>query len=157
MRSFARYPVLVWSGVAILGGLGSAEAAPWSLFSGSNSQDGGPPSVAAAPAPSGDAPTRLAAIQHFRDGSYTGPAADAYYGVIQVRANIQGRRLVHVDVLQYPADRRASRRINGEALPSLDREVIRAQSARVDGVSGATLTSRAYLRSLSGALAEASK
>ena len=54
----------------------------------------------------------------------------------------------------YPADRRASQRINGRALPMLESEVISAQSARVNIISGATLTSEAYLRSLNAALGD---
>jgi uncharacterized protein with FMN-binding domain len=93
--------------------------------------------------------------QAFRDGAYTGPAIDTYYGWLQVRADIQGGRLVRVEVLRYPNDRRASIRINSEALPWLESEVIRVQNARVNGVTGATLSSEAYLRSLDGALASA--
>ena len=74
---------------------------------------------------------------------------------MQVQANIQNGRLASVEVLQYPADRRTSRRINDDALPMLESEVISAQSARVDIISGATLTSRAYLRSLNSALGQA--
>jgi uncharacterized protein with FMN-binding domain len=62
---------------------------------------------------------------------------------------------VSVDVLQYPADRRTSRSINAQALPMLESEVVRAQSDRVNIISGATLTSAAYLRSLNGALGQA--
>ena len=89
------------------------------------------------------------------DGTYTGPLVDAYYGQVQVRVSIQGGRLVSIDILRYPADRRTSRYINSQALPMLQREVIRAQSARVSGVSGATLTSRAYILSLDAAFRKA--
>lgn len=92
----------------------------------------------------------------YRDGAYAGPTVDAFYGWVQVRAVVQGGKLISVDILQYPADRRTSARINRYALPVLKREVLTAQSARVDIVSGATLTSLAYRRSLSDALAAAS-
>ncbi|MDB5563335.1 MAG: hypothetical protein JWN11_2753 [Hyphomicrobiales bacterium] len=91
----------------------------------------------------------------FKDGSYKGPVTDAYYGNMQVQANIQGGQLASVKVLQYPADRRTSRNINSQALPMLQQEVISAQSASVDTVSGATLSSRAYIKSLAGALKQA--
>ncbi len=92
---------------------------------------------------------------HYKDGRFTGPVTDAYYGEMQVEATIQGGRIVAVDVLRYPNDRRASRSINNRALPQLESEVIGNQSTRVHAVSGATLTSRAYLRSLETALADA--
>jgi uncharacterized protein with FMN-binding domain len=97
----------------------------------------------------------VASIDQYRDGTYSGEIADAYYGQVQVQADIQGGRLMTVHVLQYPADRRTSRYINSQALPLLESEVVSAQTARVDIVTGATLTSVAYLRSLNSALARA--
>jgi uncharacterized protein with FMN-binding domain len=100
-------------------------------------------------------PVQLATNGRYRDGSFAGPAYDTYYGPVQVQVNIQGGRVVSIDVPVYPADRRASRNINGRALPMLQSEVISAQSARVNIISGATLTSEAYLRSLHAALGDA--
>ena len=91
----------------------------------------------------------------YRNGSYTGSAADAYYGTVQVRATIQGGRLSNVEFLQYPNDRGTSIYINGIAMPQLTQEAITAQSAQVDGVSGATATSQAFIQSLASALAQA--
>lgn len=91
----------------------------------------------------------------YADGRYKGTSANAYYGRVQVEAVVQGGHVVSVNVLSYPNDRRTSRYINGQALPRLGREAIHAQSANVDMVSGATLTSNAYRQSLSAALAAA--
>jgi uncharacterized protein with FMN-binding domain len=91
----------------------------------------------------------------YKDGSYKGSSANAYYGRVQVAAVIKGGQIVSVNVLQYPNDRRTSRYINSQALPALQQEVIQAQSATVDTVSGATLTSEAYMQSLGQALAAA--
>ena len=91
----------------------------------------------------------------YADGTHTGPAVDAYYGLVQVQAIVQGGQLVAIKVLKYPSDRRTSVYINHQALPVLRDEAIRAQSAKVDIVSGATLTSRAYIRSLGQALNKA--
>jgi uncharacterized protein with FMN-binding domain len=89
------------------------------------------------------------------DGTYTGPAVDAYYGMVQVQALVQGGKLSSIKVLQYPNDRRTSVAINRQALPMLRDEVIAAQSANVDIISGATLTSEAFINSLSRALKQA--
>jgi uncharacterized protein with FMN-binding domain len=97
----------------------------------------------------------IAAACHFHDGAFAGQVFDAYYGEVQVQANVSGGCVTSIDVLQYPADRRTSRRINDQALPILQSEVIRAQSGKVDIVTGATLTSRAYIRSLKDALDKA--
>ncbi|QKC80869.1 FMN-binding protein [Mesorhizobium sp. NZP2077] len=91
----------------------------------------------------------------FADGTYTGPVTDAYYGLIQIQASIQGGRLTALKVLRYPNDRRTSVSINRQALPMLRDEAISAQSANVDIISGATLTSRAFRQSLAGALKQA--
>ena len=91
----------------------------------------------------------------YADGSYTGTAADAYYGIVQVQAIIRGGKIADVRFLQYPNEHDNSRRINSEAMPLLTQEAIAAQSARVDGVSGATATSEAFAESLASALAQA--
>lgn len=109
-----------------------------------------------------EAPARLVqagmkvAAKGYTDGVYTGPAADAYYGIIQIQAIVQGGQLSALKVLKYPSDRRTSISINRQALPMLRDEAIRAQSANVDIISGATLTSRAFIQSLRGALKKAS-
>jgi uncharacterized protein with FMN-binding domain len=97
----------------------------------------------------------VSAVAGLTDGTYTGPTVDAYYGEVQVQAIVQGGRLTAIKVLRYPSDRRTSLYINRQALPRLRDEVIRAQSAHVDIVSGATLTSRAFIRSLDAALKQA--
>jgi len=91
----------------------------------------------------------------YTDGVYTGPEADAYYGIIQLQALVQDGRLTALKILQYPSDRRTSIRINRQALPMLRDEAITAQSANVDIISGATLTSKAFAQSLRGALKQA--
>lgn len=89
----------------------------------------------------------------YADGSYTGNAADAYYGLIQVKAIIRNGKITDVQFLQYPNDRDTSRYINGQAMPLLTQEAIQSQNANVDGVSGATDTSQAFEQSLASALA----
>ncbi len=91
----------------------------------------------------------------YKDGQYTGQAADAYYGYIQVQVTIQGGKISDVVFLQYPHDRMTSMHINTQAMPFLKQEAIQAQSANVDGVSGATDTSQAFIQSLTSALTNA--
>jgi uncharacterized protein with FMN-binding domain len=91
----------------------------------------------------------------YKDGAYTGTAADAFYGNIQVQATISGGKITNVTFLQYPSDRDDSVRINQQADPELAQEAIQAQSANVDIVSGATDTSNAFIQSLTSALNQA--
>jgi uncharacterized protein with FMN-binding domain len=100
-------------------------------------------------------PAVAAKTSGYADGTYTGPVTDAYYGLIQIQAIVQGGRLAGIKVLQYPSDRRTSIAINHQALPMLRSEVVAAQSAKVDIISGATLTSEAFIKSLGGALRQA--
>lgn len=91
----------------------------------------------------------------YKDGTYTGSVADAFYGNIQVKAVISGGRIADVIFLQYPNDRSTSIEINSQAMPILRQEAIQAQSAKVDGVSGATDSSMAFIQSLGSALQQA--
>lgn len=94
-------------------------------------------------------------IGPYVDGTYDGPVTDALYGPMQVRIMIQNGQIAKMQVLDYPHDRRTSVTINHIALPRLAREVMRAQNANVDIVSGATLSSQAFLESLASALQQA--
>jgi uncharacterized protein with FMN-binding domain len=91
----------------------------------------------------------------YRDGQYTGPVTDAFYGNVQVQAIIQGGKITDVQWLDFPHDRRTSQMINQQATPWLKQEAIQAQSAQVDFISGATLTSQAFVQSLASALSQA--
>jgi uncharacterized protein with FMN-binding domain len=82
----------------------------------------------------------------------TGPVVDTQYGPVQVRVTLQGGRIVDVAALQLPSDRSRSVEISNYAAPQLHDEVLQAQSAKIDVVSGATYTSQGYIRSLQAAL-----
>jgi uncharacterized protein with FMN-binding domain len=94
-------------------------------------------------------------IKQYKDGSYTGPVTDAYYGNMQVQTSIKQGLITDVQVLQYPNDRHNSIMINNQALPLLKSEAIQAQSTNVDIISGATATSEAFIQSLQAALDQA--
>jgi len=91
----------------------------------------------------------------YKDGTYTGPQVDAYYGIVEVQVNIQQGKIANVQFLQYPQDRRTSARINSVAVPYLQQEAVQAQSANVNIISGATLTSEGFIMSLDAALKSA--
>ena len=109
-------------------------------------QTSAPAGVVAAPAkPSGPgaaAPTTVV----------NGSAADTAYGPVQVQLRLRGRRIVRARAIEYPQGGSRDREINRYAIPALDREVVQAQSAHIDTVSGATYTSDGYLRSLQAAI-----
>ncbi len=100
-------------------------------------------------------PATVKPIGKYKDGTYTGSVADAFYGNIQVKVVISGGKITDVIFLQYPNDRNTSIEINTQAMPLLKQEAIQAQSAQVDGVSGATASSDAFIQSLGDALKQA--
>lgn len=93
----------------------------------------------------------------YKDGTFTGNVADAYYGMVQVKAVISGGVIADVQFLQYPSDRKTSININNQAMPMLKAEAIQIQNANVDTISGATHTSGAFRESLAYALNQAKK
>jgi len=82
----------------------------------------------------------------------TGTVAQTRWGPVQVQVRIVGAKITEVTVLQHPSGNSQDEEINGYALPRLRAEVLQAQSARIDTVSGATVTSDGYLTSLQSAL-----
>ncbi|MDI2098804.1 FMN-binding protein [Ruicaihuangia caeni] len=89
------------------------------------------------------------------DGSYTGSLERTPWGDVQVGVTISGGHIVEVPALHLTDRGGQSVQISNYAAPILRSEVLRAQSAQVSMVSGATFTSEAYLASLQSALDQA--
>jgi uncharacterized protein with FMN-binding domain len=88
-------------------------------------------------------------------GTYDGSVAQTRWGPVQVRITVAGGRLTNVDVLQVPDGNVRDQQINAYAVPILVQEAVAAQSAQIDTVSGATITSDGYRTSLQAAIDEA--
>jgi len=82
---------------------------------------------------------------------YTGPSVDMDWGPVQVTIIVKGKRITDVQATA-PTERERSAFINQQAIPLLRQEVLQAQSAKIDALSGATMTSDAFYQSLLGAL-----
>lgn len=82
----------------------------------------------------------------------TGPAVQTLFGTVQVKVSLTNGRITAVQALQLPHDFALSQQISAYAGPLLRAEALRAQSARIDVVSGATYTSDGYRQSLQAAL-----
>ncbi len=91
----------------------------------------------------------------YKDGTYTGQSVYVNWGYVQVQTTIQSGRISNVQVVQYPNERRTSVRINSSAVPELQQEAIQSQSANVNLITGATLTSEGFQQSLQSALDQA--
>jgi hypothetical protein len=82
----------------------------------------------------------------------SGPVVSTRFGTVQVAVTVQGGQLTDVTAVELPADDRRSASISNRVEPMLRSQALTAQSANIDGVSGATYTSAAYARSLQAAL-----
>jgi uncharacterized protein with FMN-binding domain len=81
-----------------------------------------------------------------------GPVVATQFGDVQVRVILRNGKITDVQALQMPFDRQHSLEISQAAAPILHDEVLQAQSAQIDLLSGATYTSSAYQQSLQAAL-----
>jgi uncharacterized protein with FMN-binding domain len=155
----ARATALVLSLVSA-GGLGA-------LFAHLNTAQASTQGVAALPTPLPVAGATTSTTAASRPGSTTSTTAAAAiataqafngsliqtkYGPVEVQAQISNGTIADIAVITYPVDDGKSRFINARALPQLRTEVLTAQQANVDTVSGATYTSNAYRQSLQAAL-----
>ena len=90
-----------------------------------------------------------------KTGTFTGPTVNAYYGYVKVQAIVNKGQIKKVVVLQHPNDNGTSRYINSVAMPYLVKEAVQAQGSNINLVSGATLSSEAFVKSLGAALTQA--
>ncbi len=82
----------------------------------------------------------------------TGDAVDTRWGPVRVRVTLRGATITAVTVLEAPSGNPRDVEINDYALPVLTNEALSAQNAGIDAVSGATVTSDGYIKSLQSAL-----
>lgn len=94
-------------------------------------------------------PTRAAAPAAPR--TVLGQPENNPYGVVQVRLTLVGTRITDVRAVQLPSGGRSSE-IAAYAAPRLRAEVLAAQSASIDSVSGASYDSEGYARSVQSVL-----
>jgi uncharacterized protein with FMN-binding domain len=99
------------------------------------------PATSAAPSPSAN-----------RETVVNGTVAQTVWGPVQVQVTVSAGKITDVIALQVPNGTSMDQEINSYAVPLLREEVLRAQSARIDAVSGATITSGGYAQSLQAAL-----
>lgn len=81
-----------------------------------------------------------------------GDVVNTKYGPVQLQINVTGTKIDSVDMLQVPTGENA--RFTNYSVPILMRETIKAQSANISTVSGASYTSMGYIQSLESAIAQ---
>ncbi len=103
--------------------------------------------TARAPAASTAAPARSTKAR-----KVAGTDATNQYGDVQVRVTTVGGQITQVSAVQLPSADGRSQQISSFAGPQLAQQALKAQSAKIDGVSGATYTSDSYRTSLQSAI-----
>ena len=87
--------------------------------------------------------------------SGTGPLINTPFSSIQVRAELTRGRLTGVRTLALTGSDAHTKALNARAEPILRERALRAGSADVDVVSGATYTSESWIASLQAAIEDA--
>jgi uncharacterized protein with FMN-binding domain len=114
-----------------------------------------PKTTGSAPKATGSAPTaqqqqqqtQQPTQQQAQTRNVSGPAVNTSEGIVQVQVTLQGTKITDVKALRAPNSDPTRM-----ALPILKQEALKAQSADIDTVSGATATSEGYKKSLQAAL-----
>jgi uncharacterized protein with FMN-binding domain len=119
---------------------GGASALSGSSTTSTTSRSASSPPSGSAPAPAGG------------DTVVNGAATSTRWGTVQVQVHVRNGQIVDVVPLAVPDSNSRDYRINSYAVPVLRDEALAAQSASIDTVSGATVTSNGYIRSLQSAL-----
>lgn len=109
-----------------------------------------PPAVHARPTATPPPAPRVAGAR-----TAAGPVVTTPFSVIQVEATVRHGRLIGVRTLALTGDGPHTQALNARAEPILRREALRAGSAKIDVVSGATYTSDSWIESLRAAMGRA--
>ena len=125
------------------------------LFSYRTSTEAVPPTAHAATAPTSQETPPVTTSTGLADGTYQGQSTPTRWGPVQVQITVSGGTITDVHAIDYPTGNSRDQQINSYALPRLDEEALTAQSADIDMVSGATVTSVGYVTSLQSALDQA--
>ena len=107
----------------------------------------------ATPTPTKSVTTQKSVAATAVSGQFTGDAIDVGYGIVQVKITVSNGKITEADVVQAPSGR--NQRWTDFAIPNLRSQTLSAQSAAINGVSGASYTSYGWYKSLITALQKA--
>ena len=103
--------------------------------------------------PTTKAPTPAAPVNKSVNGTFTGSAVDVGYGIVQVKITVVSGKITDAQAVQAPSGR--NDRYTNMSVPVLRERTLTAQSANINGVSGASYTSFGWYTSLVVALKQA--
>lgn len=131
-------------------GTGATSGSSASATPNASAASGSAPTASAAPSASESTSASAPA-----SGTYTGDAVQTRWGTVQVQITVKDGKITAADAVEYPNQSPKDQQINAYAIATLNAEVVAAQSAKIDAVSGATVTSDGYLESLQSAIDQA--
>ncbi|MFF0042536.1 FMN-binding protein [Streptomyces mirabilis] len=102
---------------------------------------------ASTPSSSSSSPSSSASSSAAASQVVQGSTVNTSKGAVQVEVTFEGDKISSVRMLQQPNHPQTT-----AAVPKLIQETLQAQSADIDSVSGATITSDGYVTSLQAAL-----
>ena len=83
----------------------------------------------------------------------TGPQVNYYFGTLSVSVTATGKKITKVTIATLDdGGNSRSQSIDQQSIPMLEQQALQAQSAQIQGVSGASYTSAGFAQSLQGAL-----
>ncbi|MEI6867844.1 MAG: FMN-binding protein [Actinomycetes bacterium] len=88
-------------------------------------------------------------------GTFSGATANTQFGPVQVQIVVQNGKITNAIALQAPSSGGRTQQINAQAIPYLIQETLKAQSANIQGVGGASYTSNGWAQSLQSAITKA--
>ena len=107
-------------------------------------------------APATQAPATTAPTTNSKtsiNGTFTGPSVNVNYGNVQVKITVVNGRITDAVAVKAPSGK--NDRYTNMAVPILKAQTLKAQSANIQGASGASYTSYGWFTSVQGALAQA--
>jgi uncharacterized protein with FMN-binding domain len=148
VRARAAVGAVLASGVVLLGGweIGAQHSATPVSTAGTTTTSTSPNTT------SGTGSTTAPGTASGTNGTFAGAVEQTQYGDVQVSVTISSGKITDVKALKLTDDGGRSVQISNYAAPMLRSEVLSAQSAKVNSISGATYTSEGYLTSLQAAL-----
>jgi uncharacterized protein with FMN-binding domain len=139
-----RTPIVITATVAGLAGVLAFHTTPSRLS---------PVGLTPAPNPTGSQPDSAASTAPGGTKTVDGPVVNYSYGDLSVSVTVSGSKITRVGIASLDDFGVArSEQIDQQSIPILEQRAVQAQSADIQGVSGASYTSAGFEHSLQAAL-----
>jgi len=152
MRRITMWFVSTVAVVVLLFSYRTSTSGPAAASTGSAASDAQAPGIVSGPSSPAPSSSRSGSSSSSGQTVVNGSVAQTRWGPVQVQVTIAGGKIVEITALQVPDGNPRDYEINSFAVPQLREEVLQAQSASIQMISGATVTSEGYVQSLQAAL-----